>query len=98
MGRGACIVALSVLHQGQPDSGESCNVLQSRPTCSPIAKLLQRSVVACSMQTLCCRLQMRPQTSVCKPDVVVPKVHQKNHSYVRSADLPSDSLRKDLAW
>ena len=35
--------------------------------------------------------------SVCKPlmsDVVAPKVHQNNHSYVSSADLPSDSLCK----
>ena len=31
-------------------------------------------------------------------DVVGPKVHQNNRSYVSSADLPSDSLRKNLAW
>ena len=39
-------------------------------------------------------------TDVCERtlDVVVPKVHQNNHSYVRSADLPSDSLHKNLAW
>ena len=35
---------------------------------------------------------------VCEPDVMVPKVHQNNYSYVSSADLPSDLLRKDLAW
>ena len=38
---------------------------------------------------------------VCKPlmpDVVAPKPHQNNHSYVSSADLPLDSLRKNLAW
>ena len=37
---------------------------------------------------------------VCKPlmpDVVAPKAHQNNRSYVSSADLPSDSLRKILA-
>ena len=28
-------------------------------------------------------------------DVVAPKVHQNNHSYV---SLPSDSLRENLAW
>ena len=32
------------------------------------------------------------------PDVVVPKVHQNNRSYVSSADLPLDSLCKNLAW
>ena len=34
------------------------------------------------------------------PDVVAPKAHQNNHSYmyVSSADLPSDSLHKNLAW
>ena len=34
---------------------------------------------------------------VCKPlmpDVVSPKAHQNDHSYVSSADLPSNSLRK----
>ena len=30
--------------------------------------------------------------------VVTPKVHQNNRSYVSSANLPSDSLRKNLAW
>ena len=35
---------------------------------------------------------------VCEPDVVAPKAHQNNCSYVSSADLPSDSLCKDLAW
>ena len=32
------------------------------------------------------------------PDVMASKVHQNNRSYVSSADLPSDSLRKHLAW
>ena len=38
---------------------------------------------------------------VCEPlmsDVVAPKVQQTNRSYVTSADLPSDSLHKILAW
>ena len=43
-----CIVGSSVLHQGQPDSGEGCIVLQSGLTRSLIAKLPQCSVVACS--------------------------------------------------
>ena len=44
---------------------------------------------------------MRPQAGVCeplRPDVVVPKAHENNCSYVSSADLPSNSLRKNLAW
>ena len=49
-----CIVGLSVIWQGQPDSGESCIVLQTGPTHSLIAKFLQRSVIAYSMQISCC--------------------------------------------
>ena len=99
-----CIVGSSVIHRGQPDSGESCIVLQSGPSRSFVAKFPQRFIVACSTRILCCRgrtLQTRPQTSVCKPlmpDVVSPKVHQNNCSYVSSVDLPSDSLRENLAW
>ena len=39
--------------------------------------------------------------SVCEPlmpNVVSPKVHQNNSSYVNSADLPSDSLCENLVW
>ena len=32
------------------------------------------------------------------PDVVASKAHQNNCGYVSSADLPSDSLCKNLAW
>ena len=35
---------------------------------------------------------------MCEPEVVAPKAHQSHLSYVSSADLPSDSLRKNLAW
>ena len=41
------------------------------------------------------------QMGVCEPlmpDVVAPKAHQNDHSYVSSVDLPSDSLHKNLAW
>ena len=99
-----CIVASSVLRRGQPDSGESCIVLQRGPTCSLVAKFPKRSVVACSTWILCCRgrtLRTRPRTAVCEPlmpDVVSPKAHQNNRSYVSSADLPSDSLRKNFKW
>ena len=76
---GTCIVSSSVIHQGQPDSRESCIVLQSGPTRSHVAKFSQRSVVACSVRISCCRgrtLQTRPRTSVCEPlmpDVMLPK-------------------------
>ena len=32
------------------------------------------------------------------PDVVLPKAQQNNHSYVSTADLPLDSLRKNFVW
>ena len=94
-----CIVSSSMIRRGQPDSGKSCIVLQSRPTRSLVAKFPQRSVIACSTRNSCCRtLQIRPRMGVCEPlmpDVVVPKAHQNNRS---SADLLSDSLHKNLAW
>ena len=98
-----CIVGSSVIRRGQPDSGESCIILQSGLTRSLIAKFPQHSVLAWSTQISRCRgsmLQTIPRTSVCEPlmpDVVSPKVHQNNRSYVSSADLPSDSLRENLA-
>ena len=100
--KSTCIVASSVLPRGQPDSRESCIVLQSGPTRSLVAKFSQRSVVTCSMQISCRRgrmLRTRLRTDVCKPlmpYVVASKVHQNNHSYVSSADLPLDSLCKIL--
>ena len=92
------IVGSSVLRRGQPDSGEGSIVLQSGLTCSLVAKFPQCLVVACSTRISCCRgraLRTRPRTGVCEPDVVAPKAHQ---SFVSSADLPSDSLHKNLAW
>ena len=65
-----CIISSSDIHRGQPDSGESCIVLQSGWTRSLVAKFPQRSVIACSTQISCCRermLQTRPQTCVCEP-------------------------------
>ena len=32
------------------------------------------------------------------PDIVAPKAHQNNRSYVNSVDLPLDSLCKVFAW
>ena len=96
-----CIVGSSMIRRGQPDSGEGCIVLQSRPTRSLVAKFPQRSLVACSTRNSCCKgkpLRMRPRTGVCEPsmpDVIAPKVHQNNCS---SADLLSDSLHENLAW
>ena len=99
-----CIVGLSVIRRGQPDSGESCIMLQSGQTRSLVAKFPQCSVITCSMRISCYRgrmLQTRPQTSVCEPlmpDVVSPKVHQNNCSNMSSVELPSDSLCENLAW
>ena len=70
------------------------------------AKFPQRSVITCSMQISCCRgrtLQTRPQTGGCEPlmpDVVVPKAHQNNCSYVSLADLLFGFTMEEfsLAW
>ena len=67
MGESTCIIGSSVIRRGQPDSGESCIVLQSGPTRSLVAKFPQRSVAACSMRISCCRgrtLRTRPRTGV----------------------------------
>ena len=54
-------------------------MLQSRLTCSLVAKFPQHSVVACSTQISCCggrMLQTRQQMGVCEPlmpNVVAPK-------------------------
>ena len=32
------------------------------------------------------------------PNVMLPKVHQNDCSYVSSADVPLDSLHENLAW
>ena len=64
-----------------------------------VTSLLQRSIVACSSRILCCRgrtLRTRPRTDVCEP--LMPEAHPNNRSYVSSADLPSGSLRKNIAW
>ena len=63
------IVTSSVLRRDQPNSGESCIMLQSWPTRNLVAKFLQRLVITCSMQISCCRertLRMRPRMGVCK--------------------------------
>ena len=79
-------------------------MLQSGPTHSLVAKFPQHPVITCSMQILSCKgrtLQTRPRTDVWEPlmpDVVVPKAQQNNHSYASTADLPSDSLRKNFIW
>ena len=65
-----CIVSLSVIRQGQRDSGESCIMLQSGLNRSLDAKFPQRSVVACSTRISCCRgraLRTSPRTRVCEP-------------------------------
>ena len=66
-----------MLCRGQPDSGESCIVLQTEswPTRSLVAKFPQRSVTTCSTQISCHRERTprtRPWTGVL-PDVVASK-------------------------
>ena len=96
-----CIIGSSVIRRGLPDSGENCIVLQNRPTRSLVAKFSLCSVVACSTRISSCRgrtLQTRPQTGVCEPlmpDVVSPKVHQNNYSYLNPAELPWSSLHEN---
>ena len=80
-------------------------VLQSRPTRSLVAKFPQRSVVACSAQISCWRgttLQrghgrgcVQTFDAWCRG---TQSASEHNRSYVSSVDLPSDSLRKNLAW
>ena len=100
----SCMTLYCDLHRHLSDSRESCIMLQSGLTRSLLAKFLQHSVVACSTQILCCRgtmLQMRSRIDLCEPlmpDVVAPKAHQSNRSYVNLVDLPLDSLCKVFAW
>ena len=78
--KSTCIVSSSKIRRGQPDSGESCIKLQSRPTRSLVAKFSQRPVVTCNTRISCCRvrtLRTKPRMGVCEalmPDVVAPKV------------------------
>ena len=81
-----CIAGLSMLCRGQPDSREGCIMLQSGLTFSLVAEFLQRSVIACSTRTSCCKggtLWTKPQTGVCEL-MSWPKTHQ---SYVSLADI-----------
>ena len=90
-----------VLHRGQPDSGESCIVLQNWPTRSLVAKFPQRPVITCSMQISCYRertLWTRLKTGVCEPlmpDVVASNVQSQ---LCELSGPSSDSIRKNLAW
>ena len=91
-----------MLRWGQADSGESCIVLQSGPTCSLVAKFSQHSVVTCSTRISCCTLWTRPRRVCANIWCLMswcPKCIKNNRSYnVSSADLPLDSLCKNLAW
>ena len=80
----------------------SCIVLQSWPTRSLVAKFPQHSVVTCSTQILCSAGKERCERGhgwVCTNLWCLMSWHPKrNSSYVSSADLPSDSIHKNLAW
>ena len=85
----------SVLHRRQPDSRESCIVLQSELTRSLIAKFPQCLVVTWNTQILCCRgrtLQTRLRMDVCEPlmsDVVAPKVSATDQSQLCDLSGPT---------
>ena len=88
-----------MLRQGQPDSGEGCILLQTGPTCSLVAKFphIQSSLAVHEFRAAEEEHRERGPGRVCEPlmpDVVAPKVHQNNRSYMSSADLPSDSLTR----
>ena len=97
-----CIVGSSVLHQGQPDSGEGCIMLQSRQTRTLVTKLPQRSVVACStwisVEEHCKRGRKRVCVDLWGLMSWCPKRMRTIAPMMSSADLPSNSLRKNLAW
>ena len=83
-----CIVSLSVLRRSQPDTYIACCQISTAFSCRlQYANFMLQGKNAVNEAT----------EGVCKPDVVVPKAHQKNHRYVSLAELPSDSLCKGLA-
>ena len=88
------IIGSSVVRWGQSDSGESCIVLQSGPTCSLVAKFPQHSIVACSTQNF--MLQGKNTANEATDGCVWTfdawcRVAQRTY-------VPSDSLRENLAW
>ena len=79
---------------------EASMMVENHYHCQP-----STSYVACSTWILCRKLRMpwiRLWLGVCKtlmPDVVVPEVHQNDHSYVRELSGPTfDSLCSSLTW
>ena len=94
------ILGSSVLCRAQTDSGEGCIVLQKPDRL--VASLLSFRTFSRRLQYANFVLQGKNAgRGVCKhlmPDVAAPKAHQNNRSYVSSANLPSDSLCKNLAW
>ena len=102
-GTESTIVASPVLHQGQPDGGESCIMLESGPTRSLIVKLSQRLLLAvcefCTVSEEHCKRGYRWVCETLLPNVVAPEAYQNGCSYVHELSGPTfDSLRKNLAW
>ena len=92
-----------VLRRCQPDkySGESCIVLQSWPTRSLVAKFhsVQSSLAVRKFRAAGKEHCKQGHGQVCAKVWCLMSWHPKrNRSYVSSADLPSDSIRKNLAW
>ena len=92
-----------VLHWGQPDSGESCIMLQSWPT-RTIASFAsfcsnQLSLAVHKFRVAGKEHCERGHGRVCANVWCLMSWHPKhNRSYVSSVDLPSDSIRRNLAW
>ena len=95
--RGYYTIASSLLCWGQPDSGESCIMLQSWPTHSFIAKFPQHSVVACSTQISYCRA-----TSECvwtfDAWCCAAQSASEQSQLCELSGSTFGSLRKNLAW
>ena len=96
--RFAVLHRFAVLRRGQSDGGESCSVLESRPTRSLVAKLPQRSsLVVRKLRAAGEELRTRLRTGVCEtlmPDVVAPEAYQNDRNYVRKVSGPTfDSPR-----
>ena len=80
----------------------SCYIADRLVASLPSFRSIQSSLAVCKFGAAGKELTLRtrPRVGVCEPlmpDVVASKAHQNNRNYVSSADLPSDSLRKDLA-
>ena len=71
-------------------------MLQSGPTHNLVAATFNRRLQIENFVMQGKNAENEARTDVCKP--LMPEAHPNNRSYVSSADLPSNSLHKNLAW